>query len=88
LEAAAAGTPALYFCQEPGQEILAAAWADHQAGLKFGKLEALTIDSFRDILAPLTPERRQEMGATGRKLVDGLGVHRFLKILKENGIIN
>ena len=87
LEAAAAGTPALYFCQEPGQEVLATAWVEHQAGLKFGKLEMLTIDSFRDMLAPLSSERREAMGASGRKLVDGLGVQRFLKILKENGII-
>ena len=87
LEAAAAGTPALYFCQESGQDVLAAAWVEYQASLKFGKLEALTIDSFRDMLAPLSPEHRQEMGTAGKKLVDGLGVHRFLKILKENGII-
>lgn len=87
LEAAAVGTPALYFCEESGREILAASWADRQAGLKFGKLEALTLDSFREIVAPLTRERREQMGAAGRKLVDGLGVQRFFKILKENGII-
>lgn len=87
LEAAAVGTPALYFCQEPGQEVAAGAWAEHQAGLKFGKLKTLTIDSFRDMLTPLTQERREQMGASGRNLVDGLGVHRFLKILKETGII-
>jgi spore coat polysaccharide biosynthesis predicted glycosyltransferase SpsG len=88
LAAAAVGTPALYFCQEPGREALAAAWVDRQTGLKFGKLEALTIDSFRDMLPPLTLEHRETMGVAGRKLVDGLGVQRFLKILKENGIIN
>jgi hypothetical protein len=87
LEAAAVGTPALYFCQEPGQEALADAWADRQTGLKFGKMEDLRLDSFRDMLAPLTLERRQAMGAAGRKLVDGLGVQRFFKILKENEII-
>ncbi|MCJ7524751.1 MAG: hypothetical protein MUP71_05950 [Candidatus Aminicenantes bacterium] len=87
LEAAAAGTPALYFCQEPGQAVAAAAWAEHQAGLTFGKLETLTSDSFRDMLAQLTQERREQMGASGKNLVDGLGVHRFLKILKETGII-
>jgi spore coat polysaccharide biosynthesis predicted glycosyltransferase SpsG len=87
LEAAAAGTPALYFYQEPGQGVLAAAWADHQAGLKFGKLQDLTLDSFRDMLASLTLDRREAMGAAGKNLVDGLGIHRFLKILKEIGII-
>jgi len=87
LEAAAVGTPALYFCQEPGQEALAAAWVGHQTGLRFGELEALTIDSFRDTIAPLTLECREAMGAAGKKLVDGLGVQRFFKVLKENGII-
>jgi spore coat polysaccharide biosynthesis predicted glycosyltransferase SpsG len=88
LEAAAVGTPALYFYQEPGQEALAAIWTDLQAGLKFGKLEDLTSDSFRDTIAPLTPERREAMGISGRKLVDGLGVRRFFKILHEHGLIN
>ncbi len=87
LEAAAVGTPALYFCQEPGQETLASAWADRQAGLRFGKREDLTLDSFREIVGPLTQERRSAMGAAGRNLVDGLGVQRFFKVLKENGII-
>jgi spore coat polysaccharide biosynthesis predicted glycosyltransferase SpsG len=88
LEAAAVGTPALYFCQEPGAEALADAWAALQDGLKFGKLENLALDSFRDALAPLDLDRRQAMGAAGRALVDGLGVQRFFKVLKENGIIS
>jgi spore coat polysaccharide biosynthesis predicted glycosyltransferase SpsG len=87
LEAAAVGTPALYFCQEPGQETMASAWDEHQAGLKFGKLEDMTLDSFREFIAPLTLERRQTMGTAAKNLVDGLGGQRFLKILKENGII-
>jgi spore coat polysaccharide biosynthesis predicted glycosyltransferase SpsG len=88
LEAAAVGTPAIYFCQEPVSEILAQTCVDSEIGLKFGKLEDLTIDSFRNAIAPLTTERREQMGTAGRKLVDGLGMQRFLKILKENGIIN
>jgi spore coat polysaccharide biosynthesis predicted glycosyltransferase SpsG len=87
LEAAAVGTPALYFYQEPASETLAQICLDNKIGLKFGKLESLTIDSFRDVIAPLTPENRQKMGETGKKLVDGLGVQRFFKVLKEKGII-
>jgi spore coat polysaccharide biosynthesis predicted glycosyltransferase SpsG len=87
LEAAAAGTPAVYFCQDPGQEALAAAWVEHRAGLRFGKMEDLALDSFRDAIAPLVLERREAMGAAGKALVDGLGVHRFINALKENGII-
>ena len=87
LEAAATGTPAVYFCQDPGQEALASAWVEHQAGLRFGKMEDLTLDSFRDAIAPLALERREAMGAAGKALVDGLGVQRFFKVLKDNGII-
>jgi spore coat polysaccharide biosynthesis predicted glycosyltransferase SpsG len=87
LEAAAVGTPALYFIQENSSEIMSQTCVDKKIGLKFGKLEDLTIDSFRAAIAPLTLERRQEIGEAGRQLVDGLGMQRFLKVLKENGII-
>ena len=87
LEAAAVGTPAIYICQEPIQETLAQTCMDNNIGLKFGKLEDLTIESFRDITAPLTLDYREQMGSAGKKLVDGLGVQRFFKVLKENGII-
>jgi spore coat polysaccharide biosynthesis predicted glycosyltransferase SpsG len=86
-EAAAVGTPALYFCQEPGPETTAQTCMDKEIGLKFGKLEDLAIDSFRAMVTPLTLERRETMGAAGKKLVDGLGMQRFFKVLKENGII-
>ena len=36
---------------------------------------------------PLDQETREKMGAAGKALVDGLGVQRFFKVLKENGII-
>ena len=41
----------------------------------------------RDAIAPLDQETREKMGAAGKALVDGLGVQRFFKVLKENGII-
>jgi spore coat polysaccharide biosynthesis predicted glycosyltransferase SpsG len=88
LEAAAVGTPALYFCQESGSETLARNCMDSKIGLQFGKLENLTIDSFRAMVTPLTLERREQMGAAGRSLVDGLGVQRFFEVLKDNGIIS
>jgi spore coat polysaccharide biosynthesis predicted glycosyltransferase SpsG len=87
LEAAAVGTTALYVFQENSSEIMAQTCVDKEIGLKFGKLEDLAIDSFRAMVTPLTLERREQMGAAGKKLVDGLGVQRFFKILKENGII-
>jgi spore coat polysaccharide biosynthesis predicted glycosyltransferase SpsG len=87
LEAACAGTPALYMPLAKGQEALAAAWAGMEIGVKIPCLADLTVSIIRDALAPLTQERRQQMGTTGKALVDGLGVQRFLKVLKEKGII-
>jgi hypothetical protein len=46
------------------------------------------VQSVRDALATLDQEAREKMGAAGKALVDGLGVQRFLKILKEKGVID
>jgi spore coat polysaccharide biosynthesis predicted glycosyltransferase SpsG len=88
LEAAAVGTPALYMPPDKGQDTLVEICADLGTGVKIPHLADFSVQTVRDILAPLTLERREQIGAIGRKLVDGLGVQRFLKLLKENGIIN
>ncbi len=87
LEAACVGTPALGMPMHKGQEALADACATLGIGVKIPSLADFSVQSFRDAIAPLTLERREQMGEAGKKLVDGLGVQRFFKILKENGII-
>jgi len=87
LEAAAVGTPALYMPCEKGQEAPAEAWAARGTGVKIPSLADFSVQAVRDALAPLDRETREKMGAAGRDLVDGLGVQRFFKVLKENGII-
>ena len=87
LEAACVGTPALYMPMDKGQEALADACAAMGLGVKVPSLADLSVQAIRDAIAPLDLETREKMGAAGKALVDGLGVQRFFKILKENGII-
>lgn len=87
VEAACVGTPALYMPLAKDQEAQADACAKMGTGVKIPSLADWTVPAIRDAITPLTPERRQQMGEAGKALVDGLGVHRFFKILKENGII-
>jgi spore coat polysaccharide biosynthesis predicted glycosyltransferase SpsG len=87
LEAACVGTPALYLAMTKGQEALADSCAAKGLGIKAPPQADWTVQSIRDSLAALDLETREKMGAAGKALVDGLGVHRFFKVLKENGII-
>ncbi len=87
LEAAAVGTPALYMPQDKGHDALAETCSGLGIGLKVPDLADWSVQAVRDAITPLVLETREKMGAAGKELVDGLGVQRFFKILKENGII-
>jgi spore coat polysaccharide biosynthesis predicted glycosyltransferase SpsG len=87
LEAACAGTPALFMPSDKEQEALAETCTGMGTGVKIPSLADFSVQALRDTLAPMTMERRQQMGEAGKKLVDGLGVQRFFKILKDNRII-
>jgi hypothetical protein len=87
LEAACVGTPALYLSPDKQGEALAASWIARGLGAKIPSLADFSVPTVRDVVEPLDQGRREKMGAAGKALVDGLGVQRFLKILKEKGII-
>jgi spore coat polysaccharide biosynthesis predicted glycosyltransferase SpsG len=87
LEAACVGTPALYMDLEKGHDTLSEARAGLGIGVKVPTLADFSVQSVRDAITTLDLETREKMGAAGKALVDGLGVQRFFKILKENGII-
>ena len=87
LEAAAVGTPALYMLMNKEQEAMADACAAMGTGVKSPSLANFSVQTVRDAMTPLTVETREKMGTSGKALVDGLGVQRFFKVLKENGII-
>jgi spore coat polysaccharide biosynthesis predicted glycosyltransferase SpsG len=86
-EAACVGTPALYMLQEKGDDALAGTCVGLGLGVAFPALPDWSVQAVRDAIAPLDIERREKMGAAGKALVDGLGVQRFFKVLKENRII-
>jgi spore coat polysaccharide biosynthesis predicted glycosyltransferase SpsG len=87
LEAAAVGTPALFMSMIKGQELPADTYASRGTGVRIPSLADFSVPAVRNAIAPLDLEAREKMGAAGKALVDGLGVHRFLKILKEKGIV-
>jgi hypothetical protein len=86
-EAAAVGTPALYLPLDKEHEALAETHSTQGIGIKIPALADWSVQAVRDAIAPLTPELREQMGVAGKALVDGLGVQRFLKILKDQEII-
>jgi hypothetical protein len=86
-EAAAVGTPALYMLQEKGDDALAGTCVGLGIGVKVPALADWSVQALRDVIAPLTPELREQMGVAGKALIDGLGMQRFFQVLKENGII-
>lgn len=86
-EAAAVGTPALYMPLDNGHDALAAACSELGIGVGVPALADWSVQALQAVLEPLTPELRERMGAAGKALVDGLGVQRFFRVLKENGIL-
>ncbi|MBN2400704.1 MAG: hypothetical protein JXI33_10245 [Candidatus Aminicenantes bacterium] len=87
LEAACVGTPALYIPLGNSQEALAEQCVNLGLGVKIPSLADFSVQALHDAIAPLTREHREHMGAAGKRLVDGLGVQRFFKVLKDNEII-
>jgi spore coat polysaccharide biosynthesis predicted glycosyltransferase SpsG len=87
LEAACVGTPALFMPLDNERDKLADSWVGKGVGVRIPSLADFSVQTVRDALAPLDRERREQMGEAGKKLVDGLGVQRFFKVLKDQGII-
>ena len=85
-EAAACGTPALYFAATPGQKKAAEQFAAAGAGIFAGDISELIEGKWLETVRDLSFEKRLEMGRKGKARIDGLGVHRVLALLKENKI--
>jgi len=87
LEAACVGTPALYLPLGKMDEALVDPWVGKGTGVKIPALAEFSVQTVRNVIVPLDQETREKMGAAGKSLLDGLGVQRFLKFLKESGIV-
>lgn len=86
-EAAAVGTPALYFHYHNEQKFIAESYQNRGAGLEISKIDELVEEDIVRVIRSLTLEKRIQMGAAGKQLVDGGGAARIVDFFEKNGII-
>lgn len=77
-EAAATGTPALYLYANKEQEFMATSFEKLGIGLKIDIDEVLSGERLLEKLNMLSLKNRMEMGAKGKNLIDGKGIHRII----------
>ncbi|MCP5053249.1 MAG: hypothetical protein GY940_39150 [bacterium] len=88
-EAAATGTPALYFYYHDQQKTIARSFEKKDAGLEIANIDDL-LQSGNDMIGKintLTLEKRIHMGHTAKQLVDGKGVYRIIDCFEREGMI-
>lgn len=84
-EAAACGTPALYFCTGPAHEFQAEGFQKRGCGLRIPS-DDVTPECL-DLIKSLNLSRREEMARKGKETVDGRGVYRIIDFFKKHAII-
>jgi spore coat polysaccharide biosynthesis predicted glycosyltransferase SpsG len=86
-EAAAVGTPALYFYYHDEQKSIASAFEKHGAGLVISNIDDLLSVNWIDKMKELTCEKRIRMGLSGKETVDARGVYRVIEFFEKNRIV-
>ncbi len=88
-EAAAVGTPCLYFYYHDEQKFIAQAYEKKGAGLVISHIDDLLSkkETIVEALRILTLEKRTEIGERGKQLVDGKGVYRIMAFFEEIGLL-
>ncbi len=86
-EAAAVGTPALYFHYHDQQQFIAKSFEKHGAGLEISTIDDVLEGTLIEIINSLTLEKRIEIGNKGKQLVDGKGAVRIVDFFERKGII-
>jgi UDP-2,4-diacetamido-2,4,6-trideoxy-beta-L-altropyranose hydrolase len=86
-EAAAVGTPALYFYNRQEQKCTAGAFEKKGAGLEVSNIDDLSKANLLEKMAELTWEKRIQMGNKGKQLVDAKGVYRIIDFFERSNII-
>jgi spore coat polysaccharide biosynthesis predicted glycosyltransferase SpsG len=86
-EAAACGTPALYFCSSPHEEFIAGTFEKNDIGMKADYSPDRTDNRIGEQIKSLDFGQREMMGARGRETVDGLGIFRIIDFFRKNNII-
>ncbi len=88
-EAAAVGTPALYFYYHDEQKATALSLENCGTGLVISNIDDL-LNAGKpviDTMHRMTVEQRINMGAQGKQLVDARGVYRIIDFFREEGIV-
>ncbi|MGE5340062.1 MAG: hypothetical protein ACM3SY_01155 [Candidatus Omnitrophota bacterium] len=86
-EAAAVGTPALYFHYNEEQKAIAQAFETKGAGLEIAKIADLIHVDLAEKMNTLTFSKRVAMGNCGKEWVDARGVYRIIDFFQRTGII-
>jgi spore coat polysaccharide biosynthesis predicted glycosyltransferase SpsG len=86
-EAAAVGTPALYFHYHDEQKFIAQSFQKKGVGLEISNIDELIEGNIIEKINSLTLETRIEMGLKGKHLVDGLGASRVVDFFAHKGIV-
>lgn len=86
-EAAAVGTPALYFYYHDRQKSIANSLAKRGLGLEISSIEDLVQVNIVEKMNLLTLEKRIHMGGKGKELVDARGVYRIIDFFEQLKII-
>lgn len=97
-EAAAVGTPALYFYYHDEQKTIAHSFENRGAGLVISNIDDLLVEAKEaeakkmvpkiiHCLRDLSPGRRIKMGEAARELVDGMGVYRIIDFFAQENIL-
>lgn len=86
-EAAAAGTPALYFYSSQEEEAYAETLAGAGLGIKVSSFAGLDDTELVAKVRSLSWEQRLAMGTRGKEVVDGIGAHRLLAFLQAHNLL-
>jgi spore coat polysaccharide biosynthesis predicted glycosyltransferase SpsG len=86
-EAAAVGTPCLYFHNNEREKGIAKSFENQGVGLDISHIDNLPEGDIIEIIHSLTVEKRIEMGNKGKKLVDGNGARRIVDFFERKEII-
>jgi len=86
-EAAAAGTPALYFYHRSEQKFIANSLEKKEVGLEISNIGDLIHVNLAERMNALTLEKRIDMGSKAKQLVDARGVYRIIDFFEQHKII-
>lgn len=86
-EAAACGTPALYVTHNSEQDFIATFFEEHGAGFHCGNLKESPEEVVLKNIKKIDFRTREDIGQKGKELVDALGLHRIIKLIKEHRLL-